>query len=112
MSRYNTKTTPKQPDVINHQGGASYKLDPKMEMVAILATGFDNTYYEKLTDRETRFKTLIVDIAKKEPEFVAKALVYSRAVLGQRSVSQFGAVALTPLLSGRAVARKFFYKAT
>jgi 60 kDa SS-A/Ro ribonucleoprotein len=110
MSRYNTKQTPKQPDVINHQGGGSYKLDPKMEMVAILATGFDNTYYEKLTDRETRFKTLIVDIAKKEPEFVAKALVYSRAVLGQRSVSQFGAVALTPLLSGRAVARKFFSK--
>jgi 60 kDa SS-A/Ro ribonucleoprotein len=110
MARYNVKQTPKQPDVINHQGGGSYQLDPKMEMVSILATGFDNTYYEKLTDRETRFKTLIVDIAKKEPEFVAKALVYSRAVLGQRSVSQFGAVALTPLLSGRAVARKFFSK--
>jgi hypothetical protein len=110
MSRYNTKTVAKVQTVTNHQGGEGYKYDPKTEMVAILATGFDNTYYEKLSDRETRFKDLIVDIAKKEPEFVAKALVYSRAVMGQRSVSQFGAVALTPLLSGRAVARRFFSK--
>jgi hypothetical protein len=110
MSRYNTKTVAKVQTVTNHQGGEGYKYDPKTEMVAILATGFDNTYYEKLSDRETRFKDLIVDIAKKEPEFVAKALVYARAVMGQRSVSQFGAVALTPLLSGRAVARRFFSK--
>lgn len=110
MSRYNTKATAKTQTVTNHQGGESYKLDPKMEMVSILATGFDNTYYEKLSDRETRFKDLIVTIAKKEPEFVAKALVYARSVMGQRSVSQFGAVALTPLLSGRSVARKFFSK--
>ena len=110
MSRYNTKTVAKVQTVTNHQGGEGYKYDPKTEMVAILATGFDNTYYEKLSDRETRFKDLIVDIAKKEPEFVAKALVYARAVMGQRSVSQFGAVALTPLLSGRAIARRFFSK--
>jgi hypothetical protein len=110
MSRYNVKQTPKQPDVVNHQGGLSYKLDPKSELVSILATGFDNTYYEKLSDREIRFKNLIVDIAKKEPEFVAKALVYSRVVMGQRSVSQFGAVALTPLLSGNPVAKRFFSK--
>ena len=110
MSRYNTKTVSKVQEVTNHQGGLSYKLDPKTELVSILATGFDNTYYEKLSDRETRFKELIVDIAKKEPEFVAKALVYARAVMGQRSVSQFGAVALTPLLSGRTIARRFFSK--
>ncbi len=110
MARYNTKAVSKVQTVTNHQGGEGYKYDAKSELVAILATGFDNTYYEKLTDRETRFKNLIVELAKKEPEFVAKALVYARTVMGQRSVTHFGAVALTPALSGRTVARRFFAK--
>ena len=108
--RYNKKTENKQVLVTNHQGGTGYAIDPKLELIGILATGLDNSYYEKLTDKETRFKTLIVDLAKKDPEFVAKALVYARTVMGQRTVTHFGAVALTPALSGRAVARKFFSK--
>ena len=108
MSVYNkTKTVE---TVTNHQGGENYKLDPKYELIGILATGFDNTYYEKLSDRETRFKNLIVELAQKDPEFVAKALIYARSVMGQRSVTHFGTVALTPYLSGRTLARKFFSK--
>jgi hypothetical protein len=110
MARYNTKTVSKVQIVTNHQGGTGYAIDPKLELIGILATGLDNSYYEKLTDKETRFKTLIVDLAKKDPEFVAKALVYARTVMGQRTVTHFGAVALTPALSGRAVARRFFAK--
>jgi len=110
MSVYNKNKKTATPTVTNHQGGEGYKLDPKHELVAILATGFDNTYYEKLSDREVRFKELIVKLAQKEPEFVAKALVYARSVMGQRSVTQFGAVALAPYLSGRGIARKFFSK--
>jgi len=110
VMHYNKKVSTKIETVTNHQGGTGFKLDPKMELISILSTGFSNQYYEKLTDREVRFKELIVNLAKKDPEFVAKALVYTRSVMGQRSVTHFGAVALAPLLSGRSFARKFFTK--
>ena len=110
MARYNQKQTNAVETVTNHQGGVSVKLDPKMELVSILANGFDNTYYEKLNDRETRFADLIREIAKTDLEFVAKALVYTRSVIGQRSVTHFGSVALASELSGSEIAKRFFSK--
>ena len=110
MARYNQKQTNTVETVTNHQGGVSVKLDPKMELVSILANGFDNTYYEKLNDRETRFADLIREIAKTDLEFVAKALVYTRSVIGQRSVTHFGSVALASVLSGNEIAKRFFSK--
>jgi len=110
MSRYNQKSTSTVETVTNHQGGVAVKLDPKMELVAILATGFDNTYYEKLSDREVRFANLIKEVASKDFEFVAKALVYARSVMGQRSVTHFGAVQLVKHLSGTQLGSRFFSK--
>lgn len=110
MSRYNQTKTPRKPDAVSYEGGASYKYDEKTELVSILVTGFGNTFYEKLGDRETRLKSLIEKLAKKDPTFVAKALVYARSVVGQRSATQFGAVALTPYLSGNAIGKRFFSK--
>jgi hypothetical protein len=110
MSRYNQKSTSTVETVTNHQGGVAVKLDPKMELVAILATGFDNTYYEKLSDREVRFANLIKEVASKDFEFVAKALVYARSVMGQRSVTHFGAVQLAKHLSGTQLGSRFFSK--
>lgn len=110
MSRYNQKQTSTVQTVTNHQGGESVKLDPKMELVSILANGFDNTYYEKLSDREIRFADLIRDLAKKDLDFVAKALVYTRSVIGQRSVTHFGSVALASAISGHELGKRFFSK--
>lgn len=110
MSRYNQTKSTNVEIVTNHQGGVSVKLDPKLELVSILANGFDNTYYEKLSDREVRFSDLIRQIAKKDLEFVAKALVYTRSVIGQRSVTHFGSVALASELSGNELAKRFFSK--
>jgi len=110
MARYNQKPTNTVETVTNHQGGVSVKLDPKIELVSILANGFDNTYYEKLSDREIRFADLIQEIAKTDLEFVAKALVYTRSVMGQRSVTHFGSVALASKLSGSEIAKRFFSK--
>ena len=47
MAKYNAKrkTTPEV--VVNKQGGQSVAYDPKTELVAILATGIENKYYEK-----------------------------------------------------------------
>lgn len=108
--RYNATKTPRKPDTRSYEGGASFKLDPKLELLSILSTGFGNTFYEKLSDRETRLQELIKTISKKDPLFVAKALVYTRSVTGQRSATHFGSVALAPYLSGKSFSKNFFSK--
>jgi len=107
---YNQTKTPRKPDTKSHEGGASYKLDPKLELLSILATGFGNQFYERLSDRETRLDNLVKEISKKDPTFVAKALVYTRSVTGQRSATHFGSNSLTPYLSGNALGKRFFSK--
>ena len=110
--RYNQTTKPTTQAIENHQGGKGFKYDPKFELIGILSTGLENKYYEKLGERETRMANLIKEIAKtpKGLEFVAKALVYARSVMGQRTVTHLGAVQLTPLLSGSDLGRRFFSK--
>jgi hypothetical protein len=110
MSRYNQKTKRTVETVTNHQGGTGVKYDPKLELIAILTTGLDNSYYEKLSDREKRFSELIDELSKKDIEFVAKALVYARTVVGQRSVTHFGCVPFVKHLSGSAIGKRFFSK--
>jgi 60 kDa SS-A/Ro ribonucleoprotein len=109
--KYNkTKTPATIPTIVNHQGGIGYKQDAKFELVGLLATGLDNTYYEKEGEREKRLAQLIDEIAKKDPTFVAKALVYARTKMGQRTVTHVGAVNLAKFLSGEDLGKRFFSK--
>jgi len=113
MAMYNQKVR-KSPVVIkNHQGGEGFKLSPKLELISLLATGISgNKYYESLDDRSQRLLDLVDEVAKKpkDVEFVAKALIYTRSVIGQRSVTHLAAVGLTPHLSGMELGKKFFSK--
>jgi hypothetical protein len=110
MARYNTKAKSTVQTVVNHQGGTGYQYDPKTELVAILATGLDNKYYEKLGEREQRFANVIAEVAKTDKVFAAKAMVYARSVMGQRTVTHFGAVELAKYLSGNELGARFFSK--
>jgi 60 kDa SS-A/Ro ribonucleoprotein len=110
MARYNAKAKPTVVPVVNHQGGVGYKYDPKTELVAILATGIDNKFYEKEGEREKRLATVISEVAKKDKTFAAKALVYARSVMGQRTVTHLGAVELAKVLSGDSLGARFFSK--
>jgi hypothetical protein len=110
MARYNTKAKSTVQTVTNHQGGSGYQYDPKSELVSILATGLDNKYYEKLGERETRFANVIAEVAKTDKLFAAKAMVYARSVMGQRTVTHFGAVELAKALAGDGLGAKFFSK--
>lgn len=110
MARYNTKTKNTVPTVTNRQGGTGFAYDAKTELVAMLATGLDNKYYEKLGERETRLANVIAEVAKKDKTFAAKALVYARTVMGQRTVTHFGAVELAKVLSGDNLGSRFFSK--
>lgn len=110
MAKYNQKVEPVVHKTTTHQGGTGYTQKPENELIGILATGMDNTFYEKEGEREKRFKELISQIASKNKEFVAKALVYARTVFGQRSVTHFGAVELIPFLQGDNLGKRFFSK--
>ena len=110
MAKYNTKTKAVTPIVTNHQGGDGFKYDPKTELVAILATGLENKYYEKEGEREKRLSQVIAEVAKKDKLFAAKALIYARTVMGQRTVTHFGAVELAKVLSGDKLGTRFFSK--
>lgn len=110
MARYNVKAKPTVQTVTNHQGGSGYQYDPKVELVSILATGLDNKYYEKLGEREIRFANVIAEVAKTDKTFAAKAMVYARSVMGQRTVTHFGAVELAKVLAGDSLGARFFSK--
>lgn len=110
MAKYNNKQEKVVKQTTTHQGGTGYTQRAEHELVGILATGMTNNFYEKETEREIRFKTIINEISKKDPKFVAQALIYARSVMGQRSVTHLGAVYLAPYLSGNPLGTKFFSK--
>lgn len=110
MAKYNSKREPVVKKTTTHQGGTGFTQRPESELIGILSTGIQNTYYEKESERETRLKQLIDTLAMKDKEFVAKALVYARSVFGQRTVSHLGAVNLVPHLQGDPLGKRFFSK--
>lgn len=110
MAKYNTKIAGTTQVVVNAQGGQSIKLSPELEMIGLLATGLDGRFYEKESERETRLVSVIKSVGKKDPELVAKALVYARTVMGQRSVTHVGAVAAASVLAGDPIATRFYGK--
>ena len=110
MAKYNTKIAGTTQEVVNAQGGQSIKFVPEMELVGLLASGLDGRFYETESEREIRLINVIKEVGKKDPELVAKALVYARTVMGQRSVTHVGAVAALSVLSGSPLASRFFTK--
>jgi len=110
MSKYNKKAVGVTPNAVTHEGGPAYKYEPKIELVSILATGLENKFYEKEGEREKRLATVIAEVAKSDKTFAAKALVYARTVMGQRTATHFGAVELARVLSGDSLGTRFFSK--
>jgi hypothetical protein len=110
MARFNQKATPAVTSVTNHQGGKGYKYDPKTELISILSTGLDNKYYEKVGEREQRLSDVLAEVAKKDKVFAAKALIYARTIMGQRTATHFGAVELAKVLGGDSLGSRFFSK--
>lgn len=82
MSRYNEKriSNPEVQKTVTHQGGTGLTQKPEHELIGILSTGLDNTYYEQENERVTRLSNVIDRVAKKDPVFAAKALIYARTV--------------------------------
>jgi 60 kDa SS-A/Ro ribonucleoprotein len=108
--KYNKTKTSTVTTVTNHQGGGGFKQEAKLELIGLLATGLDNTFYEKEGEREKRLSVLIDEVAKKDKTFVAKALIYARTKMGQRTITHVGAVNLAKYLSGDDLGKRFYSK--
>jgi len=110
MPKYNSKVVPTTTKTTTLQGGEGYTQKPEFELVGMLATGLGEMFYEKESDREKRFVQIFSEVAKKDSTFAAKALIYARTVMGQRSISHRGAVELAKYLSGTELGKKFYAK--
>lgn len=110
MPKYNTKTVPVDTKTSTLQGGQGFSQTPQKELIGLLATGLQNTFYEKEGEREKRFAEVFKQVASKDKLFAAKALIYARTIFGQRTVTHYGAVNLIPFLSGDPLGKAFFSK--
>lgn len=111
MPKYNTKRSRKSTKTVSHEGGVGYTLQPEYELINILSNGIGKQFYETETDQTRRLKDAIdATIKSRGVEFVAKALVYARDVIGQRSVTHVGSVFLAPHLSGEELGKYVFSK--
>ena len=91
-------------------GGIGYKLEDKLHLLTILNTYMlQDTYYKSATEFLSEFSELISKIALADPEFVAKAIVYSRCYAsGLRTINQVASVLALPFLSGTSYAKLLY----
>ena len=91
-------------------GGIGYKLEDKLHLLTILNTYMlQDTYYKSATDFLSEFSELISKIALADPEFAAKAIVYSRChASGLRTINQVASVLALPFLSGTSYAKLLY----
>lgn len=97
----------------NYMGKKAYKQTAKEELIfAVLTTFMENSYYESNNERLGRIKTLVAEIAKKDPEFVAKLAIYARTTFHMRSVFPVLVGELSKVHKGDSTVRKAIAKGT
>ena len=68
----------------NHEGAKAFKMGPKLELYAAVATaGLNDQFYEASDEKLARLRELI---ARNDDDFVAKLAVYAREQMYMRSV--------------------------
>lgn len=77
------------PDTVTYEGGAGFSRDEKSELFLLAITNMvgENTFYEKATDRDARFESLIHKIVKTDPSWIARFVPYLRNTMNMRSAS-------------------------
>ena len=98
------------PDTVNLCGHESYDLPKELKLLSLLnTTKLENEYYRTQTDTVDYLFSLIDDIAKEDPYFVAQAIIYSRCVRdGMRSINSLAAAYLSKYISGKPWSKKFY----
>lgn len=106
MSYFNKPIT--TPKIENHENGTNFVLSPELELATLLTcASVKGNYYED--DTVTRLRSLLAKNNNKEfIEFAAKATVYTRKIVGSRTLSHISTALLTEYTSGQPWAKTFY----
>ncbi|MEZ7005809.1 TROVE domain-containing protein [Streptomyces sp. AD55] len=115
MSRFNTRTA--RPAVSSpvtttasaatHEGGAGYQRDPKGELFLLAVSNLvgQHTLYESGPDRDSRFQSLVRQLAVDDPDWTAGFLVWLRGSANMRTAAVVGAAEFVKARLGAAAGR-------
>lgn len=95
MTKFNTvQSTPITPTALTFEGGQGFLRSEKQELFLLAVTNMvgEETFYEASTVRDARFNTLIKNITKEDPSWIATFVGYLRNTLNMRSASLVMAV--------------------
>ena len=92
------------------QGGVGVKQSDEIALISLMATGLQGKYYQMEKERETRLVALVNSVGLKDPYLLAQIIVYTRVVIGQRSISHRASVAAAQVFSGQSWAKYFYSK--
>ena len=78
-----------KPDTQTHEGGQGWARDPESELFLLAVTNMcgEHTFYEKAGDRDQRFEDLIAQVAKTNPNWLARLVPFLRGTMNMRSAS-------------------------
>jgi hypothetical protein len=84
------------------EGALGYERDAKSELFLLAISNMvgENTFYEKAKDRDQRFQSLIRQVVREDPEWVARFIPYLRNTMQMRSASTVMAVEYGLALDG------------
>ena len=97
-------------NTVNRQGFAAYELSDELRLITMLNTlKLEPQYYRSENQTMKELRDLIERLALKDPYFVAQAIVYSRCMRdGMRSINHLAAALLSPFISGKDYAKRFY----
>lgn len=79
---------------LTHEGGTGYRRDAKSDLFLLAVTNFvgEDTFYEKASERDARFRDLVATVTREDPEWVARFVPWLRRTALMRSASIVTAV--------------------
>jgi hypothetical protein len=94
MSKFNTIQSTPTTTALTYEGGQGFLRSEKQELFLLAVTNMvgENTFYEGNGVRDARFNTLIKNITKEDPSWIAQFVGYLRDTLNMRSASLVMAV--------------------
>ncbi len=113
MSKFNKNTKGKVNVTTNYMGSKAFKQTAKQEIIfAFLVSFIEDSYYENKSDLLKRIGSKIIEVAKTEPEFVAKLAIYARNKFNMRSIFHFGVSELSKIHKGDNLVRRLIKTGT
>lgn len=97
-------------DTVNRQGYGSYSIEDELRLISMLNTlKIEPQAYRSENQVIKELRDLIEKLAVNDPYFVAQCIVYSRCVgEGMRSINHLAAALLSPFISGKEYAKRFY----